>query len=137
MTWDSILEWALPVIGGGGVGSAITFLGTYKSKRKIEEELSKQEKIATENKHGVMERDRFEAMYDQITKMTLDYSELSDQFRDYRKTARAIEEEFDQKLRERTSQLANLKDEVDYLKRLRCYNLDCPNRIKIKPENGE
>jgi hypothetical protein len=42
-----------------------------------------------------MERDRFEAMYDQITKMTLDYSELSDQFRDYRKTARSIEDEFD------------------------------------------
>ena len=137
MTWDSILEWALPVIGGGGIGSAITFLGTYKSKKRIEKELADQEEIATESKHVIMERDRFEAMYDQITKMTLDYSELSDQFRDYRKTARAIEEEFDQKLRERTSQLANLKDEVDYLKRLRCYNLDCPNRIKTKPENGE
>ena len=137
MTWDSILEWALPVIGGGGIGSAITYLGTYKSKKRIERELAEQEEIATETKHGIMERDRFEAMYDQITKMTLDYSELSDQFRDYRKTARAIEEEFDQKLRERTSQLANLKDEVDYLKRLRCYNLDCPNRIKTKPENGE
>ena len=36
MTWDSILEWALPVIGGGGIGSAITFLGTYKSKIRIE-----------------------------------------------------------------------------------------------------
>ena len=137
MTWDSILEWALPVIGGGGIGSAITFFGTYKSKKKIEKELAEQEEIATENKHGIMERDRFEAMYDQITKMTLDYSELSDQFRDYRKTARAIEEEFDQKLRERTSQLANLKDEVDYLKRLICYNLDCPNRIKTKPESEE
>lgn len=137
MTWDSILEWALPVIGGGGIGSAITYLGTYKSKKRIERELAEQEEIATETKHGIMERDRFEAMYDQITKMTLDYSELSDQFRDYRKTARAIEEEFDQKLRERTSQLANLKDEVDYLKRLRCYNLDCPNRIKNKPENEE
>ena len=137
MTWDSILEWALPVIGGGGIGSAITYLGTYKSKKRIERELAEQEEIATETKHGIMERDRFEAMYDQITKMTLDYNELSDQFRDYRKTARAIEEEFDQKLRERTSQLANLKDEVDYLKRLRCYNLDCPNRIKTKPENGE
>ena len=34
MTWDSILEWALPVIGGGGIGSAITYLGTYKSKKK-------------------------------------------------------------------------------------------------------
>ena len=38
MTWDSILEWALPVIGGGGIGSAITFLTTYKSKKKIEKE---------------------------------------------------------------------------------------------------
>ena len=133
MTWDSILEWALPVIGGGGIGSAITFLGTYKSKKKIEKELAKQEEIDTLNKHGVMERDRFEAMYDQITKMTLDYGELSDQFRDYRKMARSIEDEFDQKLRERTRQLADLKDEADYLKKLRCYNLDCPNRIKNKP----
>ena len=137
MTWDSILEWALPVIGGGGIGSAITYLGTYRSKKKIEQELAKQEHIETENKHGVMERDRFEAMYEQITKMTMDYGELSDQFRDYRKTARAIEDEFDQKLRERTRQLADLKDEVDYLKRLRCYNLDCPNRIKNKPESEE
>lgn len=137
MTLDSILEWGLAVIGGGGIGSAITYLGTYKSKKRIEKELAEQEEIATENKHGIMERDRFEAMYDQITKMTLDYSELSDQFRDYRKMARSIEEEFDQKLRERTSQLANLKDEVDYLKRLRCYNLDCPNRIKTKPESEE
>ena len=41
MTWDSILEWALPIIGGGGIGSAITFLGTYKSRKKIEKELAK------------------------------------------------------------------------------------------------
>ena len=84
-----------------------------------------------------MERDRFEAMYEQITKMAKDYGDLSDQFRDYRKTARSIEDEFDQRLREKTRQLAELKDEVDYLKRLRCYNLDCPNRIKTKPENKE
>ena len=41
MTWDSVLEWALPIIGGGGVGSAITWLGTYKSKKRLEEELAK------------------------------------------------------------------------------------------------
>lgn len=132
MTWDSVLEWALPIIGGGGVGSAITWLGTYKSKKKLEEELAKQATITTEDKHGVMERDRFEAMYSQITKMTKDYGELSDQFRDYRKTARAIEDEFDAKLREKTKELAYMKDEIDYLKRLRCYDLDCPNRIRNK-----
>lgn len=132
MTLDSVLEWALPIIGGGGIGSAITWLGTYKSKKKLEEELAKQAAITTEDKHGVMERDRFEDMYNQITKMTKDYGELSDQFRDYRKTARAIEDEFDAKLREKTKELAYMKDEIDYLKRLRCYDLDCPNRIKNK-----
>lgn len=132
MTWDSVLEWALPVIGGGGVGSAITWLGTYKSKKRLEEELAKQATITTEDKHGIMERDRFEDMYSQITKMTKDYGELSDQFRDYRKTAREIEDEFDAKLREKTKELAYMKDEIDYLKRLRCYDLDCPNRIKNK-----
>ena len=133
MTWDSIIEWALPVIGGGGIGSAMTYLGTYKSKKRLEEELAKQAKITTENQHGVMERDRFESMYEQITKMARDYGELSDQFRDYRKTARAIEDEFDQKLREGTNELAYLKDEINYLKRLRCYDLECPKRIKNKP----
>ena len=133
MTLDNLLEWGLAVVGGGGIGSALTYLANYKSKRRIEQELAKQEELDTINKYGVMERDRFESMYDQITKMAKDYGELSDQFNDYRRTARAIEDEFDQKLREKTSQLAYLKDEINHLKRLRCYNLDCPNRIKNKP----
>lgn len=134
MTLDSLLDWGLAVIGGGGIGSALTYLGTYKSKKKIEKELAEQAEIATEDKHGVMERDRFEYMYQQITKMAVDYGELSDQFRNYRKTARDIEDEFDAKLREKTKELAYMKDEIDYLKRLRCYDMDCPNRIKNKPE---
>ena len=81
-----------------------------------------------------MERDRFESMYNQITEMAQDYNDLSDQFREYRKTARAIEIEFDEKLRQRSNELAQLKDEVHYLKRLRCYDLDCPNRIRNKTE---
>lgn len=134
MTLDSLLDWGLAVIGGGGIGSAITFLGTYKSRRKKEQEEAEQAEIATEDKHGMMERDRFEYMYQQITKMAVDYGELSDQFRDYRKTARAIEDEFDNKLREKTKELAYMKDEIDYLKRLRCYDLECPRRIKDKPK---
>ena len=135
MTWDSILEWALPIVGGGGIGSAITWLGTYKSKKKLEEELAKQAHILTEDKQGIMERDRFEYMYQQITRMAKDYGDLHNQFRDYRKTAQAIEDEFDAKMREKTKELAYMKDEIDYLKRLRCYDLDCPNRIKDKPKS--
>lgn len=133
MNLDSLLEWGLAVVGGGGLGSAITYLGTYKSRKKKAEEEAEQAELTTEDKHGMMERDRFEYMYQQITKMAVDYGELSDQFRDYRKTARAIEDEFDAKLREKTKELAYMKDEIDYLKRLRCYNLECPNRINNKP----
>lgn len=99
MSLDSILEWGLTIIGSGGIGAALTYIGTYKSKKKIEEELANQAKITTEDRHGVMERDRFEAMYNQITEMAQDYNDLSDQFREYRKTARSIEIEFDEKLR--------------------------------------
>lgn len=132
MNLDSLLEWGLAIVGGGGIGSAITWLGTYKSRKKKAEEEAEQAELATEDKHGMMERDRFEYMYQQITKMAVDYGELSDQFRNYRKTARDIEDEFDAKLREKTKELACMKDEIDYLKRLRCYNLECPNRINNK-----
>lgn len=134
MNLDSLLEWGLAVVGGGGIGSAITYLSTYKSNKKKAQEEAEQAEITTEDKHGMMERDRFEYMYQQITKMAKDYGELSDQFREYRKTARAIEDEFDAKISERNRELAYLKDEVDYLKRLRCYDLECPKRIKDKPK---
>ena len=134
MTLDTILEWALPVIGGGGIGSAITYLGTYKSRKALEQEAAKQAEITTEDNHGKMERDRFESMYNQITQMAEDYNDLSDQFREYRKTARAVELEFDEKLRQRSNELAVLKDEIHYLKRLRCYNMECPNRIRVNNE---
>jgi hypothetical protein len=36
MNLDFLLDWALPIIGGGGIGSALTFLGTYKSRKTLE-----------------------------------------------------------------------------------------------------
>lgn len=134
MTLDSLLDWGLAIVGGGGIGSVITFFSTYKTKRRLNEESVRQAEIDTANAHGIMEKDRFEAMYQQITDMAKDYNELSDQFRDYRKTAMSIEAEFTEKLRQRSRDLATLKDQVHHLKRLRCYDLDCPKRIKNNPE---
>lgn len=130
MVLDNLLQWGLATLGSGGLGAAITYIGTYKSKKRMQEEIAKQAIIDTENSHGKMERDRFEAMYKQITEMAQDYNDLSDQFREYRKTARAIEIEFDDKLRKKSNDLAVLKDEIHYLKGLRCYDLECPKRIK-------
>lgn len=135
MTIDSLLEWGLTIVGSGGIGAAVTYFGNYKSRRKVEQELAKQAQITTENQHGVMEKDRFEAMYKQITDMAKDYNDLSDQFREYRKNARVTENEFDDRLRIKGNELASLKDQIYYLKRLRCYDLECPNRIKDNPNN--
>lgn len=130
----NLLKELLPwILGSGGLGATITYLGNYKSKKKLEEELAKQTQIDTKNKYGIMEKDRFEAMYKQITDMAKDYNDLSDQFREYRRDARTREDEFDDKLRLKNNELASIKDQVRYLKRLRCYDLDCPNRIKNNP----
>lgn len=137
MDFNSIQDWALSLIGGGGIGAVITYLATFKSRTRIEKELAKQSIIETEDKHGTMERDRFEAMYNQITEMAKDYNDLSDQFREYRKTALSIENRFEEELRNKSNELAKLKDQVNYLKGLKCYNLECPHRIKNNPENQE
>ncbi|MEE0967447.1 MAG: hypothetical protein U0L85_10435 [Bacilli bacterium] len=41
MDFSSIQDWALSLIGGGGIGAAITYFATFKSKTKIENELAK------------------------------------------------------------------------------------------------
>jgi archaellum component FlaC len=80
-----------------------------------------------------MERDRYEAMYSQINKMMQDYNDLSDEFREFRKSASEQERKFIRKAQDRYSQLAELKSEIKQLKKYTCYDSECPNRIKDNP----
>ena len=73
---NTLLQWIGSIVAGGGIGAALTYLATFKSnKRKAaaeaveQEEAAKQAHIETEDKIGIMERDRYEAMYSQINKM--------------------------------------------------------------------
>jgi hypothetical protein len=50
MNLDSVLDWGLAVVGGGGIGSAITWLGTYKSRKRKEKEEANQAELATKDK---------------------------------------------------------------------------------------
>lgn len=140
MLEGSLLQWILGIIAGGGVGSAITYLATFKSNRRKaiaeaakEEEIAEQSRIESENKLGIMERDRYEAMYSQINKMMQDYNDLSDEFREFRKTASEQERKFIRKAQDRYSKLAELKAEIKQLKKYSCYDLECPHRIKDNP----
>lgn len=139
---SAIFQWIGSIIAGGGLGAAITYLATFKSnKRKAvadasqHEEEAKQSQIETENKLGIMERDRYEAMYSQINKMMQDYNDLSDEFREFRKQSSEQERKFIRKAQERYSQLTELKAEIKQLKNYACYNTECPHRVKNNPNN--
>lgn len=142
MLESALFQWILSVVAGGGIGAAITYFATFRSnKRKaaaeatVQEESAEQAHVETENKIGIMERDRYEAMYSQINKMMQDYNDLSDEFREFRKDAAEQERKFIRKAQDRYSQLAELKAEIKQLKRYSCYDKECPNRIKDNPTN--
>lgn len=138
---SALFQWIGTIVASGGIGAAITYLTTLKSNKRMaqaeatkQEERAEQEKIETENKIGIMERDRYEAMYSQINKMMQDYNDLSDEFREFRKHAAEQERKFIRKAQDRYSQLAELKTEIKQLKKYSCYDLECPHRIKDNPE---
>lgn len=139
---SALFQWIGTIVASGGVGAAITYLTTLKSNKRMaqaeaakQEERAEQEKIETENKIGIMERDRYEAMYSQINKMMQDYNDLSDEFREFRKHAAEQERKFIRKAQDRYSQLAELKAEIKQLKKYSCYDMECPHRIKDNPNN--
>lgn len=138
---SALFQWVSTIIASGGIGAAITYLATFKSnKRKAAaeakkyEELAQQSHIESMDNLGKMERDRYEAMYNQINKMMQDYNDLSDEFREFRKAATEQERKFIRKAQDRYSKLAELQVEIKQLKRYSCYDIDCPKRIKDNPE---
>lgn len=137
---NALIQWIGTIVASGGIGAALTYLATFKSRKRIakaeaeqQEELAKQSQIQSQNKLGILERDRYEAMYSQINKMMQDYNDLSDEFREFRKTATEQEREFIKKAQEKYSMLAELKAETKQLKKYSCYDMECPHRIKDNP----
>ena len=73
---SALFQWIGSIIAGGGLGAMITYFTTFRSNRRkataeatVSEESAEQARVETENKIGIMERDRYEAMYSQINKM--------------------------------------------------------------------
>lgn len=122
------------LLGGGGIGSFITWAFQFKSEKRIKEAEAKQSERTAESMATANDKDKFESMYIQITKMMQDYNNLSDDYRNYRQVAIVKERNFQKKVDEKCQELAALKSQVQYLKGLRCYNTTCPHRIKTNPE---
>lgn len=122
------------LLGGGGIGSFITWVFHFKSEKRVKEAEARQSEQTAESMATANDRDKFESMYVQITKMMQDYNNLSDDYRNYRQGATVKERNFQKKVDEKCQELAALKSQVQYLKGLRCYNTTCPHRIKTNPE---
>ena len=129
-----IIEILGILLGGGGIGSLVTWAFHFKSEKRIKEAEAKQSEQTVESMATANDRDKFESMYVQITKMMQDYNNLSDDYRSYRQVATVKERNFQKKVDEKCQELAALKSQVQYLKGLRCYNTTCPHRIKTNPE---
>lgn len=129
-----IIEILGILLGGGGIGSFITWVFHFKSEKRIKEAEARQSEQTAESMATANDRDKFESMYVQITKMMQDYNNLSDDYRNYRQGATVKERNFQKKVDEKCQELAALKSQVQYLKGLRCYNTTCPHRIKTNPE---
>ena len=129
-----IIEILGILLGGGGIGSLVTWAFQFKTEKRIKEAEAKQSEKTVESMATANDRDKFESMYVQITKMMQDYNNLSDDYRSYRQVATVKERNFQKKVDEKCQELAALKSQVQYLKGLRCYNTTCPHRIKTNPE---
>lgn len=132
-----ILEILGIIVGSGGIGSFVTWLVQLKAEKRLKEAEAAQSESTAESMNIANKKDKFEAMYVQITKMMHDYNELSDDYRAYRQVATVKERNFQKKVDDKCQELAALKSQIQYLKGLRCYDTTCPNRIKTNPEKQE
>lgn len=129
-----VLEILGIILGSGGIGSFVTWLFHFNAEKRLKEAEAGQSESALESMNIANNKDKFEYMYVQITKMMKDYSELSDEYRDYRQTATVKERTFQKKVDDKCQELAALRSQIQYLKGLRCYDTNCPNRIKTNPD---
>ena len=97
------------LLGGGGIGSFITWVFHFKSEKRIKEAEARQSEQTAESMATANDRDKFESMYVQITKMMQDYNNLSDDYRNYRQGATVKERNFQKKVDEKCQELAALK----------------------------
>lgn len=138
---QSILEWALAVIGSGGIGAVITYICTFKSKKKQVEAEAESSMVDVEQKKTDLKQDQYDYLQKTCDKYIKDYHELEG---DFRKQISELREQMDKIMLEKSqaisakcNEIATLKSKVTYLIGIRCYNFTCKHRIMTNPDKTE
>lgn len=135
-----LLEWALAIIGSGGLGATITYLFTFKSKKKQIEAEAEHQVISAEHEKLDLNQDRYDYLQTTCDKYIKDYYTLEQEFR--QKLAGLVDQIDQLKLSnaqtisDKCTEIAQLKSKITYLKGIRCYNFTCDKRIKENPDKN-
>lgn len=138
---QSIIEWALAVIGSGGVGAVITYICTFKSKKKLVEAEANAATVDVEQKKTDLKQDQYDYLQKTCDKYIKDYHELEGDFRrqltELREYIDKISIEKSQAISAKCIEIAELKSKIAYLNGIRCYNFSCKERISHNPSKQE
>lgn len=137
---QSIVEWILAVVGSGGIGAAITYICTFKSKKKLIEAEAETATVQAEHKKLDLQQDQYDYLQKTCDRYIKDYHELEGDFRrqlsELREQIDKISLEKSQAIQTKCSEIAELKAKVTYLNGIRCYNFICKDRILHNPEKS-
>ena len=138
---NPILEWALAIIGSGGLGATITYLLTFRSRRKQANAEAVEAEVEAEQKIFDLRHDQYEYLQQTCDKYIRDYHELEGDFRkqivELREYMDRLMSEKSQAIAEKCTEIAGLKSKIAYLNGIRCYEFTCPNRVKTNPDKTE
>lgn len=138
---NPILEWALAVIGSGGLGAAITYIFTFKSKQKQANAEADEAIVEVDKKRFDLRHDQYEYLQQTCDKYIKDYHELEGDFRkqiiELREHMDKLMSEKSQAIADKCTEIAGLKSKIAYLNGIRCYDFTCPKRVKVNPDKSQ
>lgn len=135
---DSILEWALAIVGSGGIGATITYIFTFRSKQKQAKAAAVEAEVDAEQKVFDLRHDQYEYLQQTCDKYIKEYHELEGDFRkqivELRERMDTLMSEKSQVITEKCTEIAGLKSKIAYLNGVRCYDFTCPKRVRKNPD---
>lgn len=138
---NPILEWALAIIGSGGLGAAITYIFTFKSKQKQANAEADEAIVEVDKKRFDLRHDQYEYLQQTCDKYIKDYHELEGDFRkqiiELREHMDKLMSEKSQAIADKCTEIAGLKSKIAYLNGIRCYDFTCPKRVKMNPDKSQ
>ena len=79
---NPILEWALTIIGSGGIGAIITYIFTFKSKQKQANAEANMAQLEVEQGKFDLRHDQYDFLQETCDKYIRDYHNLEKEFRE-------------------------------------------------------